>query len=357
VRTIAHLDMDAFYVSVELQRHPELRGRPVIVAGSSPRAVVTTASYEARRFGISSAMPAARAHRLCPDAVRLTPDFDAYRTVSGRIMEILRRNVELVEVAGLDEAYLDLTGMLAPRAGMARVAGEIHAATGLDCSIGIGPSKLIAKLASDCEKPRGRVALTRAQALERFGGASARLLPGVGPKTLARLEAMRIRTVAELGAADPEQLASRFGPTLGRFLHRRARLDDDSPVCSARPLVSSSNETTFPADVSDPGVLEATIRRLSAELARTLDRRRLSARTIGIKVRLDDFTTVTRARTDGCADCDAERIAGAALELLRTYGPPRPVRLLGVRASSLVGEPAASAGADQEPQLALELDS
>jgi DNA polymerase-4 len=271
-------------------------------------------------------------------------------------MEILRRNVELVEVAGLDEAYLDLTSMLAPRAGMARVAGQIHAATGLDCSVGIGPSKLIAKLASDCEKPRGRVVLTRAQALERFAACSARLLPGVGPKTVARLEEMGIRTVGELGARPPEQLVTQFGSTLGVFLHRRARLDDDAPVSSDRAVVSRSNETTFPSDVSDPAVLEATIRRLSLELARSLQERQLSARTIGIKVRLDDFTTVTRARTEAAAGGDPEQIGRTALELLRAYGPPRPVRLLGVRASSLVEQSSGAPSAAPEPQLALPLD-
>jgi DNA polymerase-4 len=343
VRTIAHLDMDAFFVSVELQRRPELRGQPVVVAGSSPRAVVTTASYEARQYGVGSAMPASQAYRLCPQAIRLSPDFEAYRSVSGRIMDILRANVELVEVAGLDEAYLDLTGMIAPRAGMARIAGQILAATGLDCSIGIAPNKLIAKLASDCEKPRGRVALTHAQALERFAASSPRLLPGVGPKTLPRLEEMGIRTVAELGAAPVEALTARFGSTLGRFLHRRGRLEDDGPVSSERQAVSRSNETTFPSDVSDRAVMEETIRELSAGLARGLRKRGLSPRTIGIKVRLYDFTTVTRARTGSAADCDADRIAATALDLLRAYGPPAPVRLLGVRASSLVPDASAEA--------------
>jgi len=329
------------------------------VAGSSPRAVVTTASYEARQYGVGSAMPAAHAYRLCPQAVRLPPDFEAYRRMSGRVMDLLRAHVDEIEVAGLDEAYLDLTGMLVPRATMARVANEIRAATGLECSIGIASNKLIAKLASDCEKPRGRVALTHAQALERFGTASTRLLPGVGPKTVPRLEEMGIRTVAELGAVPEERLAARFGPTLGRFLHRRGRLEDDSPVSNERKAVSRSNETTFPTDVSDQGVMEQTLRELSAGLARGLQERGVSPRTIGIKVRLHDFTTVTRARTGPVADCDPDRIAGTALELLRAYGPPAPVRLLGVRASSLVsnGSPAAGgAEPSPEPQLGLLLD-
>src|SRR5438270_3442889 len=182
-RCVAHLDMDAFYVSVELRRHPELRGQPVIVAGSGPRAVVTTASYEARRFGVGSAVPASRARRLCPQAVFLTPDFAYYRQASSEVMEIVRSHVETVEVVGLDEAYLDLTGLPAPHAAMRRIAWEIERRTGLGCSIGIGPNKLVAKVASDAEKPRGFVVLTREEACQRFGESGCGLVPGIGPKT------------------------------------------------------------------------------------------------------------------------------------------------------------------------------
>src|SRR5579884_968198 len=178
-RCVAHLDMDAFYVSVELRRRPELRGLPVIVAGSGPRAVVTTASYEARRFGVGSAIPASRARRLCPDGVFLAPDFACYREVSARVMAIVRAHVEVVEVVGLDEAYLELTGLPEPVAAMRRLATEIEARTGLGCSIGIGPSKLVAKVASDAEKPRGFVVLTRDQARRRFAGARCGLVPGI----------------------------------------------------------------------------------------------------------------------------------------------------------------------------------
>ena len=195
---IAHLDVDAFYASVELQRRPELRGLPVIVSGSGPRAVVTTASYEARKFGIGSAMPTARARRLCPDAVLVAPDFDAYRAASRTIMDRVRAQVERVEVVGLDEAYLDLDGLLSPRAAMRRLVEEIRAQTGLDCSIGIGPNRLVAKVASDAEKPRGFVVLSREQACERFGAHSPGLVPGIGPKTVQRLEAMGITTLARL---------------------------------------------------------------------------------------------------------------------------------------------------------------
>src|SRR5580700_2480347 len=151
-RCVAHLDMDAFYVSVELRRRPELRGRPVIVAGTGPRSVVTTASYEARRYGVGSAMPASRARRLCPNAVVLRPDFATYREASKQVMDLVRAHVERVEVVGLDEAYLDVAGLFSPRAAMRRLIVEIKAATQLTCSVGIGPNKLVAKVASDAEK-------------------------------------------------------------------------------------------------------------------------------------------------------------------------------------------------------------
>ncbi len=183
----AHIDCDAFYVSIELQRRPELRGLPVVVAGTGPRAVVTTASYEARRYGVGSAIPAARARRLCPQAVFLPPDFPTYREVSGQVMGIVRAQVERVEVVGLDEAYLDVSGLYSPRAAMRRLVHEIREATGIVCSVGIGPNKLVAKVASDAEKPAGFVVLTREQACARFGGSPPGLVPGIGPKTAARL--------------------------------------------------------------------------------------------------------------------------------------------------------------------------
>ena len=169
---IAHLDLDAFYASVELLRHPELRGKPVIVSGSGPRAVVTTATYEARKFGVGSAMPTSRALRLCPGAVLIPPDFTAYREASRRVWEIVRKHVETVEQAGLDEGYLDLSDQVAPKAAMRRLVSEIRAATGLSASVGIGPNKLVAKVCSDAEKPHGFVALSREMACERFAEAS-----------------------------------------------------------------------------------------------------------------------------------------------------------------------------------------
>src|SRR3954452_17654206 len=215
MRTIAHVDLDAFYVSVELQRRPELRGLPVVVAGGGPRAVVTTASYEARRFGVFSATPAERARRLCPDAVFVPPDFDEYRARSREVMAVLREHVDRVEVVGLDEAYLDLTPIERPKAAARRLKHDVRERTGLTCSIGIGPNKLVAKVASDADKPDGFVVLSREQSYERFAGASPGLIPGIGPKTLARLEERGITTLAALAAAPAKDLAGWFGARLG----------------------------------------------------------------------------------------------------------------------------------------------
>ncbi|HEY6396229.1 MAG TPA: DNA polymerase IV, partial [Solirubrobacteraceae bacterium] len=296
-RRVGHLDMDAFYVSVELRRRPELRGLPVIVAGSGPRAVVTTASYEARRFGVGSAMPAARARRLCPAGVFLTPDFTYYRAASRVVMEIVRAHIETVEVVGLDEAYLELTDLPAPHAAMRRVRAEIEAQTRLTCSIGIGPSKLVAKVASDAEKPGGFVVLSRAQACERFAQAPCQLVPGIGPKTAERLRKHGLDTLGKLAAAPSEALAVGFGARFGGELQRRARFEDDSPVSEQRKVVSESREVTFDKDIAELGELERILEGLVDRLCEALERQRRCGRTIGIKVRLDDFSTHTRART------------------------------------------------------------
>jgi DNA polymerase IV len=344
-RAVAHLDADAFYVSVELNRRPELRGLPVVVAGTGPRAVVTTASYEARRFGVGSAMPASRARRLCPQAVFLPPDFTHYREVSRRMMGIVRANVERVEVVGLDEAYLDLSGMYSPRAAMRRILAEIERETQLVCSVGIGPNKLVAKVASDAEKPAGFCVLTREQACERFAGAAPGLIPGIGPKTALKLEAIGLRTLGELARAPEAVLIERFGPNHGRDLLRRARFEHDGVVSEERKVVSESRERTFDYDVKDVGELREALVRMSGELCESLQRHRHHGRTIAIKVRLDDFSTVTRARTLPQPTCQAEQVTRVALALLEEYAPSRPVRLLGVRVAGL----AVSAGIGDQP--------
>jgi DNA polymerase-4 len=334
-RCIAHVDMDAFYVSVELRRRPDLRGLPVIVAGTGPRAVVTTASYEARKFGVGSAMPAARARRLCPDGVYLMPDFPYYREASREVMTLVRACSDVVEVVGLDEAYLDLSGLLAPHAAMRRLVHEIARRTGLHCSIGIGPNKLVAKVASDAEKPRGFVVLSREQACARFGQAPCGLIPGIGPKTAERLRRSGVLTLAQLAAASPEQLAAQFGSRFGAALHGRARFEDDTPVTEERKVVSESRETTFDYDIADPAALEQVMERLTEQLCSTLVHQERQGRTIGIKVRLDDFSTHTRARTLAEPVATVERVLPVALDLLRRFAAPRPVRLLGVRVAGL----------------------
>ena len=355
-RTIAHLDMDAFYASVELRRRPELRGKPVVVCGSGPRAVVTTASYEARNLaGIHSAMPAAVARRRLPDAVYVRPDFPAYREASAQVMEVLRRNVETVEVVGLDEAYLDLTGLFSPKATMRRVAAEIRRETGLTCSVGISESRMLAKIVSELGKPAGLVVLSREGALERFGGQSPGLVPGIGPKTVIKLERMGIRTLAELGRRERAELEDAFGPRSGAWLHGRGRLWDETPVTPVHETKSQSTEITFDLDVADRAELEAHLTELAEELCRRLRKRELEGRTIGIKVRLDDWTNVTRSHTVEEPTNDPAVIGPAALELLRAYDPPRPVRLLGVRLASFEQDGEAAEPAAPEPQLQLSL--
>ena len=358
---VAHLDADAFYVSIELLRRPELRGQPVVVSGSGPRAVVTTASYEARRYGVGSAMPAARARRLCPQAVFLPPDFPTYREVSRRMMDLLRAHVEHVEVVGLDEAYLDLEGLHSPRAAMRRLLADIKREVQLTCSVGIGPNKLVAKVASDAEKPAGFVVLSREQACARFAASSPGLVPGIGPKTVARLGELGLSTLAAVGSAPEQLLIERFGPNLGRELGRRARFEHDGEVGAARKVVSESRERTFDSDISDPAQLREALSLMAEELCVGLAAHSRQGRTIGIKVRLDDFTTVTRAHTVAEPTCDAALVTAVALRLLADYDPPRPVRLLGVRVAGLRAtdgltegrEPAKAAGGGRSPQLAL----
>lgn len=354
-RTIAHLDMDAFYASVELRRRPELKGKPVVVCGSGPRAVVTTASYEARKLaGIQSAMPAAVARRRLPNAIYLRPDFPAYREASAQVMDILRGNVEVVEVVGLDEAYLDLTGLFSPKAVMRRIANEIRVETQLTCSVGISESRMLAKITSELGKPRGLVVLSREEGLERFADHSPGLIPGIGPKTVSRLESMGIATLADLQKRDRGELESTFGPRSGAWLHARGNLLDNTPVTPEHETKSQSTEITFDVDVTQRSELERHLGELSEELCRRLRKRELEGRTIGIKIRLDDWTNVTRSHTIDQPTNDPAVVGPVALDLLRAYDPQRPVRLLGVRLASFdSGEAAEPEPTDGQLQLGL----
>src|SRR4051812_43588441 len=332
--------MDAFYVSCELQRRPELAGKPVVVAGSGPRAVVTTASYEARRFGIFSATPAERARRLCPDAVFIPPDFAHYRERSREVMTVLRREVERVEVVGLDEAYLDLSALERPRAAARRIKAAVTEETSLGCSIGIGPNKLVAKVASDADKPDGFLVLTKDEACERFAAASPGLIPGIGPKTRERLEGHGITTLGRLASVPDALLAEWFGGNLGPHLGRLARFEDERPLETVRVAKSESRETTFDRDLVGLRALEPVLERLTAELCDTLADADRRGRTVGIKVRFADFRTVTRARTVDQAVNDRSVVLGLAGDLLRELEPQAPVRLLGVRVAGLDEESA-----------------
>jgi DNA polymerase-4 len=331
-RVIAHLDCDAFYATVELLRRPELAGKPVIVAGSGPRAVVTTASYEARTFGVGSAMPATRARRLCPDAIVIPPDFTAYRETSRQVWAVVLERLDRVQQLGLDEAYAELTGVPKPLRVLREVVAAVKERTGVQLSVGVGPSRLVAKCCSDLGKPAGFVAMGREEACVRFATAPTSRVPGIGPKTAERLAELGLHTLGQLQQADEALLAERFGGNSGRFLKRRAHFEDDSPVETERGAAKSrSNERTFDTDIESLAELEDVIRRLGRELAEGLGSRGRKGRTIAIKVRLDDWTTVTRARTLKEATHDPQTVIDVALDLLRAYAPPRPVRLLGVR--------------------------
>jgi DNA polymerase IV len=351
-RVIAHLDMDAFYVAVELLRRSELRGKPVVVAGSGPRAVVTTASYEARPFGVGSALPAALARRRCPEAVFIPPDFPYYRRKSAEVAELVAELEAPCEWVSLDEVYVDLSRATYPVQLMSILVRRIRDQLGLDSSVGIGPNKLVAKVASDAEKPRGFVVLTREQAAERFARESPRLLPGIGPKTAERLHELGVDTIGRLQSCTLGGLKERFGERHGADLYHRSRFEDDGRVAQ-RTAKSRSVEATFDSDVSDVARMEEILRGQCRRLAETLDTRGVSGRTVAIKVRLDDFTTLTRARTLPEPVADAQPIAAVAIALLRENRPERPVRLLGVRLGSLADSE--DAAESEQPQAALPL--
>jgi DNA polymerase IV len=357
-RVIAHLDCDAFYVSVELLRRPELAGKPVVVAGSGPRAVVTTASYEARKYGVGSASPASQARRLCPQAIFIPPDFQAYSAKSREVWDLVRERLPVVSQVGMDEGYADVTECDKPLRVLRELVAEVRDRTGITISVGVGPNRLIAKVSSDLEKPQGFVAMGREEACRRLAGSSLRIIPGIGPKTAERLAALGLTTIGALQRADEQALANRFGERYGRDLRRRAHFHGSDVVeAESGPAKSRSNETTFDSDIADLAELEAVLARLAGQLCEGLQRKQARGRTIAIKVRLDDWTTVTRARTLPVAVNDAATVAGVALELLRAYAPPRPVRLLGVRVAAFEDD-GQEAGADytapaRSPQLSL----
>ena len=356
--------MDAFFVSVELLRRPELEGKPVVVATGTEarsRGVVMAASYEARRFGVHSALPLAIAHRRCPQAVLIARDIALYRRASGKVMDVLGRFSDLVEVAGLDEAYLDLSDCPAPKARARQLKREVRAETGLACSVGLGPNKLLAKIASDLEKPDGLCVLARERMLEAVGERPATLIPGVGPRTAQRLARLGIGTVGELAAADPGALSRALGPRLGRELRDRASGRDERPVVAGREPKSESRETTFPTDVTDPTSLRETLDRLADSVCRGLAEGGHVGRTVTLKIRLRPFRTHTRSRTLEAPTRDPERVRTVARRLLADFEIDAPVRLIGVGLAGLVQEgssgapPSGAAGPPAPSALALDL--
>jgi DNA polymerase-4 len=359
-RTICHVDMDAFYVSIELLRHRQLRGRPVIVAGSTDpnsRGVVMTASYEARKFGVHSALPLATARRRCPQAIVLPSDMELYRRGSVRVMEVLRRFSDTVEVAGLDEAYVDLSGSPAPKARARQLKREVLEATRLVCSVGLAPNKLLAKIASDLDKPDGFRVLRRDEMLDVVGDRPASLIPGVGPKTAERLGRAGVRTVAELAGASDEVLVGALGPNHGPALRALANGRDQRPVTPARAPKSESRETTFATDVDDLDELRGHLDRLTGSLCERLGKGGYAGRTVTLKIRLVPFRTFTRSRTLPSPTSGRAIVGATARELLERFERDAPVRLLGVGVSGLVRDGAAEDGdpPGEAPDASLQL--
>ncbi|GIK78049.1 MAG: DNA polymerase IV [Acidobacteria bacterium] len=332
------VDMDAFYVSVELLERPELRGRPVIVGPRDPdsRGVVMTASYEARRFGVHSALPMAIARRRCPQAVVIPRDMERYRRASELVMTVLRGYSDLVEVVGMDEAYVDLGGSPTPKARARQIKREVLAETGLTCSVGLGPNRLIAKIASDLDKPDGLCVLPRERFLEVIGSRPTRIIPGVGPRTEERLEQLEIRTVADLARAPEQSLAAVLGPSHARSLGRRACGFGSAEVAVGRERKSESRERTFASDQTDPTLMRREVAAMARTIATHLGTQGIGGRTVTLKIRLAPFRTFTRSRTLPEPTADADVVAAAAQALFDAFERDAPVRLLGVGVSNLV---------------------
>jgi len=355
-RRIAHLDMDAYFASVELLRRPDLKGLPVVIGGGRRRAgadgplqrlrdyagrgVVTTATYEARKFGVRSGMGLMKAAALAPDAILLPGDYETYSRVSRAFKAAVAEIAPVIEDRGIDEIYIDLTEVPGETVALARRLKEaVHRATGLTCSIGVTPNKLLAKLASELDKPDGLTVLGMADLPARIWPLPAAALNGIGPKASARLEEMGIRTLGELAAADPALLVQRFGASYGAWLGEAAQGRDDRPLVCAREAKSISRETTFARDL-DPvrdreeltRILLDMCRRLSEDLAR----HGCAARTVGIKLKFADFATVTRDVTLLFAVADPDGLRDAARACLKRVALDRKLRLLGLRAGTLV---------------------
>ncbi len=377
-RRIAHLDMDAFYASVELLRYPELRGLPVVIGGGGAppplqsdgtrvfarlgdyvgRGVITTSTYEARKFGVFSAMGMMKAARLAPQAILLPTDFAAYRDYSRRFKEAVAQIVPHIEDRGIDEIYLDLSGHPEPDEQLGRsLKDAVRAATGLSCSIAIAPNKLLAKIGSELDKPDGLTLLSMEDVPSRIWPLPAAKVNGIGPKSARKLEALGIETIGQLARARPALLQEHFGLTYASWLLRVANGEDERPVVTHSDPKSISRETTFERDlhvVHDRNRLSEVFSRLCGQLEGDLRRKRVVGRTVGIKLRFDDFRTVTRDLTLHHDIVDADAIRSAAGQCLKRVPFESRIRLLGVRMSGLT--PMQDASPAQEPRQLTLLD-
>jgi DNA polymerase IV len=330
--------MDAFYASVEQRDHPELRGKPVIVAWRGNRSVVCAASYEARKFGVRSAMPALRAERLCPEAIFVPPDFTRYRAVSRATREIFKRHTDLVEPLSLDEAYLDVTENKTGLATATRVAAAIRAAIrtelNLTASAGVAPNKFLAKIASDWRKPNGLFVVQPEEAESFLAPLQVERLPGVGKVTGERLGKLGIKTVSDLRTLDPATLEQNFG-RYGLRMYDLARGIDNSPVVPNRPTQSISAEDTFERDIP-LAETEPMIRRLAEKVWSASRKESRSAHTVVLKLKTSEFNVLTRSRTSGSPPSSCEEFTNIALALRERVqlSPDRRFRLVGVGLSN-----------------------
>ncbi len=339
-RLVFHVDMDAFFASVEQHDHPEYRGKPLIIGGLSGRGVVSTCSYEARRYGVHSAMPMTQAQRRCPQAIFLPRNYARYGEVSAQIFEIFAAFAPVVEPLSIDEAFLDVTGTEllseSPRAYAVRLKEEIRRQTGLVASVGIAPNKFLAKIASDLEKPDGLVVVPADEAGIRafLWPLPVRRIWGVGAKTAARLASLHVRTVGELAAMPPKELSRQFGTKTAEQLFRLACGRDDRPVAPRGEPKSIGKEETFLRDLVQREEIERVLLHLAEQVGWRLRWQGKKARTIQIKVRRGDFTTWTRSRTLETPTCYDEEIYQVARSLYRALAPAGGIRLLGISAQN-----------------------
>jgi DNA polymerase-4 len=354
-RAVLHVDMDAFYASVEQHDDPSLAGKPVVVGWEGGRGVVAAASYEVRRYGVRSAMPMRTALRLCPHAICVRPRMARYQEVSNTVFGVFREVTPLVQGLSLDEAFLDVTAsqeLLGGAVDIARrIKTRIRGLTGLSASVGVAPNKLVAKIASDLDKPDGLTVVEAARVREVLDPLSVRRLPGLGRKTGARVEAAGIHTLGELRSAPDAVLWPLFGRYCA-WIRERASGIDDRPVLPEVEDKSLSAEDTFDEDLGDARTLHRQLARLADLAASRLRQRGLMAGCVGVKIRRGDFTTFTRQRAIAPPSCEGRTIAGVAAELLSRWlagNPGAKLRLLGVVLTELT--PASQLGLFEEPRL------